>query len=84
MSTLIFLSAFPPIIGYATCQTLSGYTFGFEVGFAISYFSALAGAVCCFYLCRKLVKERVGRMLSRYPNLEAVVKAVEKKGFKVL
>ncbi|KAI8878168.1 hypothetical protein K501DRAFT_259041 [Backusella circina FSU 941] len=83
MSTLIFLSAFPPIIGYATYQTLSGYTFGFEVGFAISYFSALVGAVSCFFLCRKLVKERVSHMLSKYPNLEAVVKAVEKKGFKL-
>lgn len=83
MSTLIFLSAFPPIIGYGTYQTLSGYTFGFEVGFPISYLSALTGAVICFSLSRIFIKARVTRMLSKYPNLEAVVRAVEKKGFKV-
>lgn len=83
MSTLIFLSAFPPIIGYGTYQTLSGYTFGFEVGFPISYLSALTGAVICFSLSRIFIKARVTRMLSKYPNLEAVVRAVEKKGFKL-
>jgi uncharacterized membrane protein YdjX (TVP38/TMEM64 family) len=83
MASLIFLSAFPPIIGYGTYQTLCGYTFGFQIGFPISYLSALAGAVVCFQLSRSCLRVRVMRMLSKYPNLEAVVKAVEKKGFKV-
>lgn len=83
MSVLIFLSAFPPLIGYGTYQTLSGFTFGFQKGFPISYFSALAGAIVCFYLSRRFLKTSVTRMLHKYPNLEAVVKAVEKKGFKV-
>lgn len=83
MSFLIFLSAFPPIIGYSTFQTLSGYTFGFNIGFPISYFSALFGAVTCFVLSRYFLQDRVIRLLSKYPNLEAVIKAVEKKGFKV-
>jgi uncharacterized membrane protein YdjX (TVP38/TMEM64 family) len=83
MSSLIFLSAFPPIIGYGTYQTLSGYTFGFSIGFPISYLSALSGAVICFSLSRLFIKARVTRIMARYPNLEAVVKAVEKKGFKV-
>lgn len=83
MSVLIFSSAFPPILGYGTYQTLSGFTFGFAVGFPISYFSALAGAVVCFQLSRSFLKARVARTLSKYPNLEAVVNAVEKKGFKL-
>ncbi|KAI7897888.1 snare associated Golgi protein-domain-containing protein [Cokeromyces recurvatus] len=83
MSLLIFLSAFPPIIGYSTYQTLSGYTYGFQIGFPISYFSALIGAIICFSLCRLFIKTRISRLLSRYPNFEAVVKAVEKKGFKL-
>ncbi|KAL7315775.1 Tlg2-vesicle protein [Mucor circinelloides] len=83
MSVLIFSSAFPPILGYGTYQTLSGFTFGFSVGFPISYLSALTGAVVCFQLSRSFLKARVVRTLSKYPNLEAVVKAVEKKGFKL-
>ncbi|KAI8066178.1 snare associated Golgi protein-domain-containing protein [Thamnidium elegans] len=83
MSALIFSSAFPPVIGYGTYQTLSGFTFGFQIGFPISYFSALLGAIVCFSLSRMFLKARVARMLSKYPNLEAVVHAVEKKGFKL-
>ncbi|KAK4514759.1 uncharacterized protein ATC70_002362 [Mucor velutinosus] len=83
MSVLIFSSAFPPILGYGTYQTLSGFTFGFSVGFPISYFSALTGAVVCFQLSRSFLKARVVRTLSKYPNLEAVVNTVEKKGFKL-
>lgn len=83
MSVLIFSSAFPPILGYGTYQTLSGFTFGFSIGFPISYLSALTGAIVCFQLSRTFLKARVARTLSKYPNLEAVVKAVEKKGFKL-
>ncbi|GAA5808099.1 hypothetical protein MFLAVUS_001481 [Mucor flavus] len=83
MAALIFSSAFPPVIGYGTYQTLSGFTFGFQIGFPISYFSALLGAIVCFSLSRTFLKARVTRMLSKYPNLEAVVHAVEKKGFKL-
>ncbi|KAI9487005.1 MAG: snare associated Golgi protein-domain-containing protein [Benjaminiella poitrasii] len=83
MSSLIFMSAFPPIFGYSTYQTLSGYTYGFQIGFPISYLSGLLGAIVCFSLCRFFIKARVSRLLSNYSNLEAVVKAVEKKGFKL-
>ncbi|CAO3694603.1 unnamed protein product [Rhizopus stolonifer] len=83
ISLLIFSSAFPPILGYSTYQTLSGYTFGFAIGFPISYTSALLGASACFWLSRTCLKNRVTRLLSNYPNIEAAVKAVEKKGFKL-
>ncbi|CAO3667552.1 unnamed protein product [Umbelopsis ramanniana] len=83
IGSLIFLSAFPPMIGYGTYQTLSGFTFGFWRGFPLSYFGALAGSVACFYLSRRWLKKRVTRMMSKYPKLEAVVHAVEKKGFKL-
>ncbi|KAI8074450.1 snare associated Golgi protein-domain-containing protein [Gongronella butleri] len=80
---LIFLSAFPPMIGYGTFQTLSGFTFGFAKGFPVSYFGALAGAVSCFVLSRYFLHRHVLSLMNRYPNLAAVVRAVEKKGFKL-
>lgn len=83
LSLLIFLSAFPPMIGYGTYQTLSGFTFGFAQGFPVSYFSALLGSVVCFVVSRLWLKGFVTRLMARYPNLKAVVHAVEKKGFKV-
>ncbi|KAI8141477.1 snare associated Golgi protein-domain-containing protein [Fennellomyces sp. T-0311] len=83
LGSLIFLSAFPPMIGYGMYQTLSGFTFGFAKGYPLSYFSALAGAVACFVVSRIWLKDRVQRMMTRYPNLLAVVRAVEKSGFKL-
>ncbi|KAI9307423.1 snare associated Golgi protein-domain-containing protein, partial [Cunninghamella echinulata] len=83
ISFLIFLSAFPPMIGYGTYQTLSGFTFGFAKGYPISYFSALFGAIACFMISRRWLKKWVQHTMAKYPNLEAVVKAVEKRGFKL-
>lgn len=71
------------MIGYGTYQTLSGFTFGFAQGFPVSYFSALLGSVVCFVVSRLWLKGFVTRLMARYPNLKAVVHAVEKKGFKV-
>lgn len=71
------------MIGYGTYQTLSGFTFGFARGFPISYFSALLGGVTCFVLARLWLKDRVHHWMTRYPNIQAVVHAVEKRGFKV-
>lgn len=83
LSILIFLSAFPPLIGYGLYQTLSGFAFGFVRGFLVSYLSALLGAVACFYVSRVWLQARIQRLLQNYPNLEAVIHAVEKKGFRV-
>ncbi|KAI9274378.1 snare associated Golgi protein-domain-containing protein [Phascolomyces articulosus] len=83
LGLLIFLSGFPPMIGYGLYQTLSGFTFGFAAGFPLSYFSALAGAVSCFVISRMWFKDRVQRFMLDYPNLHAVVRAVEKSGFKL-
>ncbi|KAF7731663.1 hypothetical protein EC973_008833 [Apophysomyces ossiformis] len=72
------------MIGYGTYQTLSGFSFGFAKGFLVSYLSALLGAVACFLLARIWLKARVQRFMASYPNLKAVVHAVDKKGFKNL
>ncbi|KAI8997017.1 snare associated Golgi protein-domain-containing protein [Pilobolus umbonatus] len=83
MSTLIIASAFPPILGYSTYITLSGYTFGFANGFILSYLSALIGSVACFSLSRMFMKNRVKRLLDYYSNMKIAVEAVEQKGFKL-
>ncbi|ORE08383.1 hypothetical protein BCV72DRAFT_248842 [Rhizopus microsporus var. microsporus] len=83
ISLLIITSAFPPIFGYSIYLTLSGYSFGFSAGFPIAYFSALGGASACFWLSRTIFKQKVIRILARYPSMQAVIRAVEKKGFKL-
>ncbi|RUS22072.1 hypothetical protein BC938DRAFT_475287, partial [Jimgerdemannia flammicorona] len=49
----------------------SGFTFG-----------ALAGGVTCFVLCRMRFKKYARRIVAKNESLEAVVKAVERKGLR--
>ncbi|CAJ0846696.1 21550_t:CDS:2 [Entrophospora sp. SA101] len=62
--------------------TLTGFTYGFFIGFLISYLAALFGAVTVFWLSRRWFGKSVRRLLKKYKSMGAVVKAVEKKGFK--
>src|SRR5436190_1828687 len=81
--SMIFLTTFPLVIGYGTLVTLSGFIFGFGIGFFISYVAALTGAITVFYLSRKWFKKSVGKLLHKNKSMNAIIKAVEKKGFKV-
>ncbi|GBC00124.1 hypothetical protein RclHR1_03750023 [Rhizophagus clarus] len=81
---MIFLTTFPLVIGYSTLVTLSGFIFGFGIGFLISYIAALTGAITVFYLSRKWFIKYVGSVLRKNKSMNAIVKAVEKKGFKLL
>ncbi|KAL1917418.1 uncharacterized protein VTP21DRAFT_3811 [Calcarisporiella thermophila] len=82
--TLVFSAAFPPMIGYSTFLTLSGFTFGFLKGFLIAYFAALSGGIICFTLSRLWLKRYVKAVIKRYRHLGAALVAVEEKGFRLL
>ncbi|KAG0004163.1 hypothetical protein BGZ79_010119 [Entomortierella chlamydospora] len=80
----LFLTAFPPLFGYSSLVTMSGYVYGFGFGLAIAYTSALLGSVACFYLCRRWFKVQVRALMARKQSMKSVVKAVEKRGFKLM
>ncbi|KAJ7591242.1 hypothetical protein C8J56DRAFT_1047450 [Mycena floridula] len=76
---LIFLTTIPPIPLYSTLITLSGYTFGAIPGAILSYFSALAGALTVFILCRVFMRECISRWLATTCTLKRVIRAIEKR-----
>ncbi|CAO3573714.1 unnamed protein product [Mortierella alpina] len=80
----LFLTSFPPLIGYSSLVTMSGYVYGFGFGLFIAYTSALLGSITCFYLCRRWFKVQVRAMMAKKQSLKSVVKAVEKRGFKLM
>ncbi|KAF9907114.1 hypothetical protein BX616_000525 [Lobosporangium transversale] len=80
----LFLTAFPPIFGYSSLVTMSGYVYGFAFGLFIAYTSALLGSVACFYLCRRWFKVQVRTLMAKKQGMKSVVKAVEKRGFKLM
>ncbi|GJJ78139.1 hypothetical protein EMPS_10498 [Entomortierella parvispora] len=80
----LFFTAFPPIFGYSSLVTMSGYVYGFKFGLFIAYTSALLGSIACFYLCRKWFKVQVRALMAKKPSMKSVVKAVEKRGFRLM
>lgn len=45
---LTTLTAFPPLIGYSTCQTIAGFAFGVWHGWFIAVGGCLIGSVLSF------------------------------------
>ncbi|RKP37241.1 snare associated Golgi protein-domain-containing protein, partial [Dimargaris cristalligena] len=84
MTLFIFTTAFPPMMGYSTSVTLSGFAYGFPLGFLPAFIGALTGAIACFMLCRRYGKHHIQWVFNWNPHITAAVKAIEKKGFKLL
>ncbi|KAF9903906.1 hypothetical protein EC991_003197 [Linnemannia zychae] len=63
---------------------MSGYVYGFGLGLFIAYTSALLGSITCFYLCRRWFKVQVRALMAKKQSMKSVVKAVEKRGFKLM
>ncbi|KAF9131180.1 hypothetical protein BGW39_002150 [Mortierella sp. 14UC] len=84
MMLALFLTAFPPVFGYSSLVTMSGYVYGFGLGLFIAYTSALLGSIACFYLCRRWFKVQVRALMAKKQSMKSVVKAVEKRGFKLM
>ncbi|KAF8960845.1 Transmembrane protein 64 [Entomortierella lignicola] len=63
---------------------MAGYVYGFLFGFTIVFISALAGAIVCFYFCRRWFKPQVRKLLAKNKNFKSVLRTVERKGFRLL
>ncbi|OZJ06168.1 hypothetical protein BZG36_00991 [Bifiguratus adelaidae] len=63
---------------------LSGFTFGFTVGLIVAYSAALIGGTLCFLLARRYLQRYIRSWFKQYRHLEAVLRAVEKRGLKLL
>ncbi|KAG0279871.1 hypothetical protein BGZ96_001797 [Linnemannia gamsii] len=80
----MFATSFPPIVGYSSIVTMSGYVYGFVFGFIIAFTGAMAGSIVCFYFCRRWFKTQVRKLLAKNKSLKGVVRTVEKRGFRLL
>lgn len=80
----LFATSFPPVVGYSSIVTMSGYVYGFVFGFVIAFTGAMAGSIVCFYFCRRWFKAQVRKLMSKNKSLKGVVRTVEKRGFRLL
>ncbi|KAJ3182232.1 Tlg2-vesicle protein [Gaertneriomyces sp. JEL0708] len=81
---LVFITCFPPMIGYGTLVYLCGFIYSFPLGFVPAYTGALLGGICCFIGARRWLGEGYRqRIVSAWPKFEVVEGAVEKGGWKL-
>ncbi|KAF9345635.1 hypothetical protein BGX34_004593 [Mortierella sp. NVP85] len=50
----------------------------------MAFSSAWLGSIVCFYFCRRWFKVHVRKLMTKNKSLKAVVRTVEKKGFRLL
>ncbi|KAG5970148.1 hypothetical protein E4U56_007948 [Claviceps arundinis] len=78
--TLIFVTAFPPIIGYSTANTIAGLVYGFPWGWPIAAAACVLGSLCAFLASRTILSGRVERMVGGDHRFVALGQVLRKEG----
>lgn len=81
---LTFITAFPPIFGYSTTLTISGFVFGFPNGWFIVASATICGSLASFYASRTIFLKYVNRLVGQDRRFEALASVLEKDGLKIL
>ncbi|KAI9099902.1 hypothetical protein DFS34DRAFT_513156 [Phlyctochytrium arcticum] len=84
MTFFLWLSCFPPLIGFGSLLYLCGFIYGFPLGFVPAYIGALSGACSSFSLARWWMGDYYrARILNWYPKFKNIEDAVDKGGLKL-
>ena len=62
---LVFVTAFPPLIGYSTANTVAGFVYGFPLGWPIVAAACTLGSLCAFLASRTILSGYVDRMVGK-------------------
>ncbi|MCJ1479007.1 Vacuolar protein sorting-associated protein 53 [Lambiella insularis] len=81
---MTFVTAFPPVIGYATCVTLAGFVYGFPNGWFIVATANVAGSLCSFITSRTLLSSFVNRLVAKDTRFSAFSAVLKHDGLKIL
>ncbi|KAL9125712.1 MAG: hypothetical protein Q9217_005126 [Psora testacea] len=81
---MTFTTAFPPVIGYSTCLTLSGFVYGFPWGWPIVASATVVGSTCSFIVSRSLLSGFVTRLVAQDKRFEALSLVLKHDGLKLL
>ncbi|KAF6842353.1 TLG2-vesicle protein of 38 kDa [Colletotrichum musicola] len=79
-----FLTAFPPMIGYSTAISVSGFVYGFPLGYPIVATATVAGSLTAFYTSRGIFSGYVHRLVGQDHRFVALGQVLRKDGIKML
>lgn len=81
---LIFLAAFPPMIGYSTFGTLAGFVYGVPEGWLILASATVVGSTCSFLVSRYVLRRYAERLVASDKRFAALTLTLKHDGLKLL
>lgn len=80
----IFVSAFPPLIGYSTINTVAGFVYGFPNAWPLVATASTAGSLASFVASRTVLSGYVDRLVGKDPRFLALGQVLRKEGLGML
>lgn len=77
---MVFVTSFPPVIGYATATTVAGYVWGFPWGWPIAAAACTLGSLCAFIASRTVLGNFVERWVGKDPRFMALAQVMRQEG----
>lgn len=81
---LVFITGFPPIIGYSTACTLAGLVYGFPWGWPIAASANVVGSLAAFVASRTVLSRYVDRLVGSDHRFVALGQVLRHDGLWVL
>ncbi|CAK7225487.1 Tlg2-vesicle protein [Sporothrix curviconia] len=81
---LVFITGFPPIIGYSTACTLAGLVYGFPWGWPIAASANVIGSLAAFVASRTVLSRYVDRLVGSDHRFVALSQVLRHDGLWVL
>ncbi|KNG90413.1 golgi apparatus membrane protein tvp38 [Aspergillus nomiae NRRL 13137] len=80
----VFFVSFPPLVGWSTFGTISGYIFGVWKGWFLYASATVLGSTCSFIVSRTILSKFVNRMMERDKRFAALALTLKYDGLKLL
>ncbi|KAL4913358.1 hypothetical protein BDW62DRAFT_165929 [Aspergillus aurantiobrunneus] len=80
----VFFVSFPPLVGWSTLGTVSGYIFGVWKGWLLYASATVIGSTCSFIASRTVLSKLVHRLVERDKRFAALALTLKYDGLKLL
>ncbi|KAL4941552.1 hypothetical protein BDV06DRAFT_178905 [Aspergillus oleicola] len=80
----VFFVSFPPLVGWSTFGTVSGYVFGVWKGWLLYASATVLGSTCSFIASRTVLSKFVQRLVERDKRFAALALTLKYDGLKLL
>ncbi|KAK7417187.1 Tlg2-vesicle protein [Neonectria magnoliae] len=77
---MIFVTSFPPVVGYSSAATISGFVYGFPWGWPVVSAGCTLGALGAFMASRTILSSYVDRMVGKDHRFVALGQVLRQEG----